>query len=240
MKTPRHTLIAALPLMLPLTLLVALLVGSAPHSVQAQPSAATRDTEALRRAQRNLQQAQQERDAAQAEKVALQRERDAEAAQQKQAQGRLASLQRESQTQRSQLQSQIASLDQQLQAAQNAQQETKQASASAETAWARERQFLRQDLDGRTQTNQAVVAQLAAARAALDETRQRNQELHALGLELLDLYRQAPDGAQWQRGERLLGLAGVRIEERAETARARLDAAHVGGAKTSRAAPTQP
>jgi len=240
MKTPPRPLIAALPVAVLRMLLLALLVGSAPSPVLAQPSAATRDTEALRRLQRTLQQAQQERDAAQAEKAALQRERDAEAVQQKQALGRLAGLQRDSQAQRSQLQSQIDSLQQQLQAAQTRQQETEQASASAETTWARERQALRQDLNGRTQTHQALVAQLTAAKAALDQAGQRNQDLHALGLELLDLYRQAPDGAQWQRGERLLGLAGVRIEERAETARARLDAARVGGAQPSRAAPAQP
>ena len=245
MNTFQRTLTAALPLAVLLTLLAGspLPIAQAQAQAQAQTSAATRDTETLRRMQRNLQQAQQERDTAQAEKAALQRERETEAGQQKQAQARLANLQRDAQAERSQLQAvqaQVASLEQQLQAAQKAQQDAGQASTTAQAAWARERQALRQDLDGRTQTNLALVAQLAIARTALEEARRNNQALHAMGLELLDLYRQAPDGAQWQRGEQLLGLAGVRLEERAEKARTQLDAALVGRTKTGSAAPGQP
>ncbi len=204
---------------------LALVATLALAGAQAQAQAIARDTDALRRMQRNLQQAMQDRDAAQAEKAAAEREKTAEL---QAADAQLATVQREMQAQRTsadQFRSQVNELQQQLRQSREAVAAAEQRLDDASADSARDRAELQQALQGRTQTNQALVAQLTAAKAAMDDARTRNVRLHALGLELLDLYRQADGDARWLKSEPVLGLGAVRVEELAEQARLKLDAA---------------
>ncbi len=210
---------------LPLAIALSLVLATTSLLAQAQP--AQRDTEALRRLQRNLQQAQQERDVAVAEKAALQRElsalqarQQAEGTGQARLQAELRQLRAASEAERAQL----AELRLQLQQARASAEQAQQTQATAAAQATRERASLQAELQGRTQANQAVVAQLAASTARVADLRQRNERLHAIGLELLDELRGAEGPARWWRGEPLLGLASVRAENRAEAARQRLDA----------------
>lgn len=215
-------LTAGLPGQWPLALGLALV--AAPAGLAAQPTA--RDTDALRRVQRALQLAQQERDAARAEAASLQREQQVQAralqasqADAARAQGELRQLQAllaQGQQQASQQQQALA------QAAEEAIRAA-QAQEAAQAQWGRERGSLQRELQGLRQTNETLVARLAGSIREQADLQRRNQALHALGLELLDLYRGA-DAAQAWGPAGVLGLAAVRREDRAEQARVRLDA----------------
>jgi DNA repair exonuclease SbcCD ATPase subunit len=201
-----------------------LLLALAPGGAQAQPTA--RDTDALRRLQRALQQAQQERDAARAELATLQRAQPAQARALQASQAKAARAQAEARQLRAALaQGQQVTGEQQQALALAAEQAAQAARAqeALQAQWQRERASLQRDLLGLRQTNEALVARLSASTTAQGELQRRNTALHALGLELLDLYRNADPAQAWGPGL-VLGVAAVRREDRAELARQRLDA----------------
>lgn len=196
-----------------------------PGLLQAQPTA--RDTDALRRMQRNLQQAQQERDVATSEKAALQRELTALQARQQAEGASIARLQaelRQLRTAADAERAQVSQAGQALEQARRAAEQQRQQHDSAAAQAARERAELQRELQGRTEVNQTLAARLAASTALVADLRQRNEQLHGIGLELLDQIRGAEGEARWWRREPVLGLSAVRAEDQAEQVRQRLDA----------------
>lgn len=195
--------------------------------VLAQDAAASREREALRRAQSALQQAQQQRDALQAEKATLERRQVEQAtlAQKQQIQARaelnrLRTLEREQDTLHAQLATERAALAalRESSLAAKAQDETRLAEASRQaTQWRGER-------DERTAANRALVARLEAATQALAEAQERNRQLHAVGQEAIQRLRGLSPAERALLDDPILGLTAVRLGSEAEDLLVRLDA----------------
>jgi hypothetical protein len=106
-----------------------------------------------------------------------------------------------------------------------------QAQRTAEAAAAERESVLRQQLaamqrerDERTLANAALVAELERRMAMLEDARRRVRELHALGIEAVDRYRDKTPQDQRMQNEPVFGFGAVRIENVAEDLRTRLDA----------------
>jgi chromosome segregation ATPase len=191
---------------------------------QAQPS---REREALRRAQAALLEAQQQRDAALADKSKLQRSADDAALQSKAVAGRQAALQREIARQREELRG----LQAELQSARDAAAQAEVASRTqAEEATARSRQQLaaaQAEAAERTAAKRTLVARLEATTAALARSEQLRRDLHGLGLQAVQRYREKGVLTGALQNEPVLGLAGVRVENVASELADRIEAAMV-------------
>ena len=218
---------AATPTMAPAgpwRLAAAVLLAGACAGALAQAPNASREREALRRAQAALQQANAQRDALQAEKAALQQAQDAEA---QRAAARVAAAQAELRRGRDAEARLQAELDQ-ARAASAAQARQAEADAQqAAQALAELRQALAQALaerDERSAANRALVQRLAALTAELDDARRRHAALYGLGLEAVGQLRGRGAGQPAAQDDAVLGLARVRAEDQAEQLLQRLDA----------------
>jgi chromosome segregation ATPase len=191
---------------------------------------ASREREALRRAQSALQQAQQQRDGLQAEKATLERAQADHAALAKQQQAQLGAAQSELKRLRA-LEAEHAALQAQLGTerqtltAQREQAAADQAQAATRLADAnRQTLQLRAERDEMLNANRALVGKLEAATVALAEARERNRQLHAVGQDAVDRLRGLSPADRALQGDRILGLTGVRIDNEAEDLLQRLDA----------------
>jgi len=203
----------------------------------AQDAAASREREALRRAQSALQQAQQQRDALQAEKATLERRQVEQATltlkQQTQAKAelnRLRTLQREHDTLRAQLATELAALAalRESTLTDKAQAEARLADTSRQAAqWRGER-------DERTAANRALVARLEAATQSLADAQGRNRQLHAVGQEAIQRLRGLTPAERALLDDPILGLTAVRIGSEAEDLLLRLDAQRLPAAPQMR------
>lgn len=211
----------------------ALLCGlalSAPAVAQ-DSKTASREREALRRAQTTLRETQQARDALQADKARLEAEALAQAGRLKQQQARLVaaqSAQAELRALRATQQKTADELAQALQAVAAgtaALREAKAHSAVQQQDHQQQIATLRRERDERSSANRALVARLEAATQALAEAQERNRQLHAVGEEALQRLRGRTAVDQLLLKERVLGLAAVRLDSQAEELLMRLDPA---------------
>lgn len=196
-------------------------------TVHAQSSNADRDRTALRRAQAALQQAQQARDA-------LEAEARTQTAARNDAEGKLARLQAEQTTLRRDLAEARAALAAAQTAHAAAQDADRQRQTQADAtraaeestraqAWRAQLADSQRQGEERRAANAALVQQLAARTAALADAERRVQALHAMGGELLLLYRDKGRLEQALVAEPVLGLGAVRQDERIVRLQDRLD-----------------
>jgi len=200
------------------------LLPPSPAYAQATDARASREREALRRAQASLQEAQQQRDALQAEKAGLDKARteaEAAAGQQRKALAvALANVKR--------LRDELTRL--QAEQAADGSRHGDAIRAAESVAAGREQALQRQlaqalrESESRRQANAGLATLLATRSQALDDAARRNRELHALGLEALARYRDKGVVDQALQGDPVLGFTAVRIENVAEQLRQRLDA----------------
>lgn len=212
--------------------LAALLCGltlSAPAAAQ-ENKTASREREALRRAQTTLRETQQARDALQADKARLEAEALAQAGRLKQQQARLVaaqSAQAELRTLRATQQKTADELAQALQAVATGTAALRDAEARRAAQQQDHQQqlaTLRQEGDERSSANRALVARLEASTQALAEAQERNRQLHAVGEEAIGRLRGRTAIDELLLKERVLGLAAVRLDSQAEDLLMRLDA----------------
>lgn len=194
----------------------------------AQQPPASREREALRRAQAALRDTTAERDALRSEKAAL-AAKQAQAAQDLAAARASASALRPQLTQAAQeaeaLRAELARLQQ---AHAQALAEAQRSSAEREATLQQQLAGTRRERDERTAANQALVGLLAARTAALQDAQQRNAALHTLSRELIERWRGKTPAEALAHTETLIGIAGVRAEDQAEQWRARADALAAG------------
>ena len=186
-----------------------------------QPPAASRERELLRRSQAALQEATAQRDAAVAEKAALLKERDGardEAGRVRTQGARTLTAQREAAL------TTLQALQAELQQARQRLEAQTAAAAQSETAARQQVAGLRREMAERTQANTQLVAMLEKATTARAAAEQRNRDLHAMGLLLIERWKGKGLEDQAAQSERFFGLGAVRIEDSAETLRARVDA----------------
>jgi chromosome segregation ATPase len=207
-------------------LAVALIVAvglSAQFGAQAEDAKASKEREALRRAQAALRAAQEQQSTLQAEKAkaeagtaAAQKEAAAAKAQAAGTAARLRSREAELETLRAQ-----------LQAAQAAQQQGEARAAEREQVLQQQLLAARQDGAARQQANLALVRLLERSTEALADAEAKNHKLYAIGQDLVQrsLGRSPLDTALQQ--DPVLGLAAVRLEDQAEKLRAELAAQRV-------------
>lgn len=216
MATPLHKSVLALLLLAQLGL------------AAAQQAPASREREALRRAQAALRDTTAERDALRSEKAALAAQQ-AQAAQDLAAARASAAALRPQLTQAAQeaeaLRAELARLQQ---AHAQALAEAQRSSAEREATLQQQLASTRRERDERTAANQALVALLSARTAALQDAQRRNAALHTLSRELIERWRGKTPAEALAHTETLIGIAGVRAEDQAEEWRARADALAAG------------
>ncbi|OYV01381.1 MAG: hypothetical protein CFE45_05095 [Burkholderiales bacterium PBB5] len=208
-----------------LTLALALAVPLLAHA-QAD-NKVSREREALRRAQAALHEAQQQRDALQAERGPLleKAKADAEAA--------LAPQRRATATAQAEVR-QLREALAKLQAEQAAERQAAQQAATAATQAAQDNtrrdqaqraqiDQLRNESDERRQANATLSKLLEQRSKALADAQRRVGELHAAGMEALTLYRDKDRLTGALQDDPVLGLTGVRVENRVQALRQRLD-----------------
>lgn len=205
-----------------------------PCLAAAQSSASDRDRTALRRAQAALQQAQQARDALDAEKRSLAAARDDAEARLARQQAELASLRRALAEARAALaEAQAAhttALDAERQRHAQAEAARTADAATQVQAWRAQLADSARLADERRVANAALVQQLAQRSAALADAERRVEALHALGGELLLLYRDKGRVEQALQSDPVFGLVGVRQADRIVRLQDRLDALRQPGA----------
>lgn len=205
-----------------------LLLALATPALAQQPQAASREREALRRAQLALQQAQQQRDATLAEKATLQRALEQAQAGARGSSGRLAAQQRELAALRAQAEQLRAELEAARTSAEQAAAEARRRAEDSGIRSAQQINQLRAELAERTAANRALVARTEALTAELQRGEAARARLHAVGLEAVQAFESKGTATGVLQGEPLLGLAAVRVENRASELRERLDDARRG------------
>jgi chromosome segregation ATPase len=195
--------------------------------------ASKREREALRRAQAALQQAQGERDALQAQKAALEQDRGAVAATADTLRKQLAAAQAQAQKLREDAMRVAAEHAAERERAAQAQRSTEAAAAEREATLRQQLAAMQRQRDERAQANSALVGELERRTAALEDARRRVRELHALGIEAVDRYRDKTPQEQRMQNEPVFGFGAVRIENVAEDLRTRLDAQRLAPSATA-------
>lgn len=206
--------------MLKTCLVLALLLSQATIAVAQAP--VSRERELLRRTQAALRDVTGERDALRASEAALRLEleqaRDAARA----AAGTLDAVEPQLARARQDAQALRAEIDalrrQHAQALERVQQEAAAREASLRQALAARTA----ESEERLAANRRVTTLLEAAQTALRDAQRRNAELAALGLELVDQWRHKTPAEAWSDTESVVGIAGVRAEDRAERWRTRI------------------
>ena len=206
-----------------LALALALLCGAVP----AQTASPDRDRTALRRAQAALQQAQQARDALEAEARNLAAARSEAETKLARQQADQAGLRRALADARSALAAAQASHAATLETERlrQAQADTARAAddAARSQAWRNQLTDSQRLAEERRAANAALVEQLAQRSAALADAERRIGALHALGGDLLLLYRDKGRVEQALQADPVFGLAGVRQEDRIVQLQQQLD-----------------
>lgn len=205
-------------------LAAALAMACLPASAQDNNATASREREALRRAQAALNDTRRELAALQAERASLLRDKDAAAAEAlraRQARDALQSELRAAQQQAAALRGEQQSAVDRLR---TERQDDAARSAERDRQAAAEAARLQQQLAERSRTVAAVTALLERATQALAEAETQNRQLHAMAVEAVERWRgKTPADAALQ-SDPLLGLTQVRIENVAEDLRSRADA----------------
>ena len=200
-----------------------------PVAAQEDPGRAARAREALRRTQAALTQSQEQQAALAREKTELANQlasqRDSLGASARRAQSQLAASQSES----AKVRAEFARVSAEL-AALRSQSETDAITAQASV------QALSNRLDDavrlaaeRTRTAASLTALLERATLLLAAAEKSNREMHTYGLQLIDEVRGRTGAEASQPLDPILGLRQVRIENRAEELRDRLDALKLAG-----------
>jgi len=202
--------------------LLTLVLASLP--ALAQDARATRERDALRRAQATLQQTQAQRDALQTEKAALEKDKVAAGSAAETLKRQLATALAEGGRLRDELARRSSEHEAERSRDGAARQQTEAAAVERETALRQQLAEARRERDERSAANQAVVAELARRTQALDEAQKRVRALHALGLEAVERYRDKGLVEQQLQRDPIFGLTAVRIDNIAEDLRTRLDA----------------
>jgi hypothetical protein len=208
------------------TWMVALLLAGlvAGATAQGKDDRASREREQLRRAQASLRDTSAERDTLKAEKAVLAAQQDRLAKDSAAAKAQAATLRQQlarGQADADALRMEVAALKERSAAEATAQQT---AAAEREAALQQQLAAVRRDIADRAVANQRLVALLEASTTALREADGRNRSLHAMGLALVDRWRHKTPVEALVQSEALVGVAGVRAEDEAETLRTRLDA----------------
>lgn len=201
-----------------------LLLATGAESFAQTTDRASREREMLRRSQAALQQAQTERDAAQAEKALVEKERDGLREQAAKAASGQAQTARALSAERHKVQSEIDAFKQALADAKRRAEEQTTKLSEQDRQWQEQAATLRQALAERTQANSQLTALLQKSTAERTAADERNLQLHALALELVERWRNKGLVEQALQAEPVLGLRSVRIENTAEELRARADA----------------
>ncbi|MCV2365142.1 hypothetical protein LNV23_16965 [Paucibacter sp. DJ1R-11] len=197
-------------------LLLAVFLSS---GASAQDGKASKEREALRRAQGALREAQTQIGSLQAEKAALEAERARLAAvadgAKAQARGGEAKLKRSQQQQQEQAQAEMAALRREMQ-------QNLDASAAREQALQQRVLTQGQELLERTQTTLSLRTLLERSTEALAEAEAKNRKLFAIGQDLVQLYLNRTPADLDALNDPLLGLGAVRMESHAESLRSQL------------------
>jgi len=204
-----------------LLILMLLLATALPAAAQ---DGNKREREALRRAQAALQQAQGERDALQAQKAALETERGAAAITAEKLRRQLVAAHLEAQKLRDEARRATADLEAERTRMAEARRTAEMAATEREASLRQQLAAMQRERDERTLANASLVTELERRTAALEDARGRVRELHALGIEAVDRYREKSPQDQRLQNEPVFGFGAVRIENVAEDLRMRLDA----------------
>lgn len=197
-----------------------LLCASLAVGVQAQDAKASKEREALRRAQAALRAAQEQQSSLQADKA--------------KAEAGAAAAQKEASSMRAQVASgaarlkareaELEALRTQLLAARQAQQEGEAKAGEREQALQQQLLAARQDSAARLQANQSLAQLLQRSTQALADAEAKNHQLHALGLDLVKRWQGRSTLDKALLDDPVLGLTAVRFEDQAEKLRTELDA----------------
>ena len=209
-----------------LALVLLMMMGLPALAQQASPDA-NRERTQLRRSQAALQAAQAQVDGLTAEKAALAKEKTVQT---EDALRQRAAL-RSEQQQRDAAQSQIAQMRQDSAAAIARQQQAEAQAADRETQLQQQLTTLRGELGELRQSNTNLVSLLERKTLILVAAEAKNRELHSLGLQAVDMWRnKTPFEASLASGS-IFGVARVREEDAAEALRARIDAGRLAPAQ---------
>lgn len=194
---------------------------------QAQDAAkASKEREALRRAQAALRAAQEQQSSLQADKAKAEAQASAAQKDASNAKAQVAGSAARLRTREAELETLRAQL---LAARQAEQLQQQEAVKTGEREQALQQQLLtaRQESAARLQANQALAQLLERSTQALADAETKNHQLHALGQELVKRWqgRSTLDTALLQ--DPVLGLAAVRFEDQAEKLRGELEAKRV-------------
>lgn len=201
----------------PMFALLMLMAVSA-FAQQATPEA-NRERVQLRRAQAALQAAQAQVDGLTAEKAALAKEKTAQAEDVLRQRAAL----RNQQQQREQAQSQIVQLRQDIAVASAHHQQAEAEAVERETLLQQQMATHRRELAELRQSNTNLVSLLERKTIALSAAEAKNRELHRLGLQAVELWRnKTPFEADLASGS-VFGVARVREEDAAEALRIGID-----------------
>ena len=203
------------------TLVLALMVMGAPAFAQQASPDANRERAQLRRAQAALQAAQAQVDGLTAEKAALAKEKSALMDDVRRQRAAALGVQQ----QREQGLAQTAQLRQDIAAASARQQQAEAQAAAREAQLQQQLTTQRGELAELRQSNTNLVSLLEHKTQALAAAETRNRELHGLGLQAVEMWRNKTpfEASLVTHPVTLFGVARVREEDAAEALRARID-----------------
>ena len=205
--------------------LTALLMGATLScACAAQDDSHSREREALRRTQAALRQSQEQQATLSKEKddLAAQRDKLDDAA--KRAQSQLASTRSDA----GRLNASLAQVEEEL-AAVKARDDAARKDLEARLSDQMQRLAEAQRVaDERARSNAALSALLEQSTRSLAAAEMANQQMHALGLQLIDRVRGRDGGLTV--GDPVLGFNQIRLENEAESLRDKIDAARIRGA----------
>lgn len=203
-----------------------------PAVAQDDASRAGREREALRRTQAALRDAQAQQSALAREKAELAGERDKLDETARRSQSQLSASRAEA----SRLNATLAKADDELAAA-KAQQEAARKDADARIAdLGQQLAQARRLADERAKANAVLVALLERATRSLATAEKANRDMHALGVQMIDLIRGKSVLSGGTPVDPVLGFGQIRLENEAEDLRDKLDAVQTANAAKSASA----
>jgi DNA repair exonuclease SbcCD ATPase subunit len=192
----------------------------------------SREKEALRRTQAALRQAQEQQAALAREKDSLAGERDKLDASAKKAQSQLAA----SRSDAARLNASLAHANDELAATRTRDEAARQDLEQRLAEQSQQLAAARRVADERARANASLTALLEQATKSLASAERANEQMHALGLQMIDRLRGR--GGASDAVDPVLGFGQVRLENEAEALRDKLDAAKLPAAhRTPGAAP---
>ncbi|MEY4563831.1 MAG: hypothetical protein RLZZ618_3108 [Pseudomonadota bacterium] len=194
---------------------------------------ASREREALRRSQQALQRVQQQHSSLEKEKASLAAEKTRLDGEVKRVSEQVGSSQAQARTARAELgktQAERQRLQAELDTLRSASERDKQTAQARIDVLTQELAESRRLVAERTQAVQSVGKLLSRATDALGRAEQKNRDLYAIGMGLLDGYRRGDTQGSAALREPFVGLASVQRENEAERLRTEIEAQRVAGA----------